>query len=406
MIVRKLMPSDAAQARSVFALGWEVAFAREELENKNYLKDNCKPMERVSDGCAWGAFADDGTLSTTFDEKRHELRLDGGWYRSCGIGGVVTRPDMRRMGAVRACMQALFEHMREENIPFSTLYPFEVPFYRMFGYEGIYRVCNISMPVRSLSRCRCDISRISELGGKKTLPELNRFYETTAGGMNMSLRRDETLWSRVVNFEPCTAIKYTYLCRDGNGEISGYMSFVPESAGGVKTMKVVELLYGDVDALRNLLGFIHTFEAHYERVLFFNLPLGLDFYLMLDDYNSIVYEQRVFNMLRIGDAGAALAAKRYPEREGGFSIKISDTLDWNCGIYDVEFGGGESRVTKRSSGDYDIAVDERALARLVFGEEPLFSDAMRFVPNVEVAGNRKVLSEVFVKRPLLHYDFY
>ncbi len=81
-------------------------------------------------------------------------RLVGG-----AIGGVVTRPDMRRMGAVRESLDVLFEYMHEEGIPFSTLLPFDVPFYRMFGYEGIYRICNISMPVRSLSRYRCDIRR-------------------------------------------------------------------------------------------------------------------------------------------------------------------------------------------------------------------------------------------------------
>ena len=85
---------------------------------------------------------------------------------------------------------------------------------------------------------------------------------------------------------------------------------------------------------------------------------------------------------------------------------MEDKLDWNRGIYDVEFGVGESRVTKRDSGDYDIAVDERALARLVFGEEALFSDAMRLVPNIEVSGNRETLNEVFVRRPLFHTDFY
>lgn len=406
MTVRVLTPDDVSQAQLVGSLGWESTVSPEHIDDGDFLENNGKPMEKASDATMWGAFTEDGVLSTTFSELCHSIRLDGGWYRSCAIGGVVTRPDMRRMGAVRECMNAMFAHMHEDRIPFSTLLPFDVPFYRMFGYEGIYRICNISMPVRSLSRYRCDISRIEELGGEKALPELNGFYERVAGDMNMTILRDKVLWSRIVNLEPRTSRKYTYLCRSRDGGLSGYMSFLPEYNGGVKTMKVVEFVYDGRDSLENLLGFIHTFAAHYDRVLFFELPLSLDFYLTLDDYNSITYEQKICNMLRVGDAETALAAKRYPVREGRFSIKVEDKLDWNRGIYDVEFGGGESRVTKRDSGNHDIAVDERALARLVFGEEALFADAMRFVPNIEVSGNRETLNEVFVRRPLFHTDFY
>ena len=406
MTVRKLTSADVEQAKLVRALGWETVVNNEHIGREDAIANSCKPMKNVSDFRVWGAFTGDGTLSTTLDEMRHELRLDGGWYRSCAIGGVVTRPDMRRMGAVRESLDVLFEYMHEEGIPFSTLLPFDVPFYRMFGYEGIYRICNISMPVRSLSRYRCDIRRISELGGENSLPELNAFYEKHTGDMNMALRRDKLLWSRVVNFDPGADRRYTYVCHGEGGALSGYMSFRPELIDGVKTMKVTELLYDGRDSLCELLGFIYTFVAHYDRVLFFELPLSLDFYLMLDDYNTTVYEQRICNMLRVGDAETALAAKRYPVREGRFSIKVEDKLDWNRGIYDVEFGGGESRVTKRVSGDYDIAVDERALARLVFGEEALFADAMRLVPNIEVSGNRETLNEVFVRRPLFHTDFY
>ncbi len=406
MIIRKLTPEDSLQFTLTHSLGWEARFNAEDIEDLPRLRNNGKPMTAVSDSTIWGAFTPEGVLSTSFSEIRHEIRLDGGWYRSCAIGGVVTRPDMRRMGAVRECLDAMFRHMHEDGLPFTTLLPFDVPFYRKFGYEGIYRICNITMPVRALSKYRCDVTRISELGGEKTLPELNGFYDGFVSDMNMALKRDAKLWKGIVNVEPRTFGKFSYICRGTDGRISGYMSFMQDRSDGVKTMKVTEFVYGDLDALCQLLGFIYTFVAHYERVVFFELPLSLDFYLLLDDYNATTYDQKICNMLRIGDAQTALEAKRYPMREGSFSIKVTDSLEWNCGVYDVSFGGGETRVVKRASGDYDIAVDERALARLVFGEEPLFSDVMRYVPGIEVVSNRDTLRDVFVKRPLFHTDFY
>lgn len=406
MIVRRLTPDDANQAQYISSLGWESLYREEDLGNTDRFKNWQKPLKEVSDSRMWGAFTEDGVLSTSFTEIAHQIRFDGDWYRSCAIGGVVTRPDMRRMGAVRECLTTLFDYMRQEGIPFATLLPFDVPFYRKFGYEGIYRICNIMMPVRTLYKYKCDISHISELGGEKTLPELNQFYEETIADMNMALKRDKKLWSGIVNFEPRTNRRYTYIRRDENGVLSGFMTFVQDKIDNAKTMKVVRFVYRDVEALQEMLGFIYTFVAHYENVLFYELPLSLDFYLMMEDYNSIKYEQKICNMLRVGDVEKTLNAKRYPEEEGKFSIKVTDSLDWNCGIYDVSFGAGSCHVTKRSSGDYDLAVDEKAFARIAFGEEAIASDVMRFIPNMEIVSNKATLEKVFIKRPIFHSDFY
>ena len=49
-------------------------------------------------------------------------------------------------------------------------------------------------------------------------------------------------------------------------------------------------------------------------------------------------------------------------------------------------------------------VDERAFARILFGEDALMSETMRFVPGLEIKNNRDTLERVFTKRPLYFTD--
>ncbi|MBQ9939332.1 MAG: GNAT family N-acetyltransferase [Oscillospiraceae bacterium] len=405
MFVRLLNTDDFQQFRTAHALGWERHFANNGEDELRRLERNSDPLVNVSDSRIWGTFSDDGTLATSITEFRHEIRFDGSWQRSCGIADVVTRPDMRYLGAMKACLLEIFRYMHEENIPFSMLSPFNVPFYRKFGYETINPTNSITISLSALSAFKCDISRIEALDKEGQLKELDCFYNETLSDTNLALKRDLNLWRRIAGVSPCTQPIYTYIFRNTAGNISGFFSFTQAHPNNIKTMSIHECLYRDIDTLKQMLGFINSFVPHYEKVYFGNLPDFLDFYRLLPDYSGFSHDHKLWFMLRVVNAEQALAAKRYPDKEDSFSLRLNDsTLDWNTATYNVSFGGGKCSITKSNSDNWDIAVDERAFARILFGEDALMSETMRFVPGLEIKNNRDTLERVFTKRPLYFTD--
>lgn len=401
MEVRRLTADDREQLMRVNSMGWENTYDR---ENPPGIMTGEKPWNEAS-GTTWGVFRE-GELCTGLVELHHILRFEGEWIQSSDICGVTTRPDFRRSGAIRAAFDVLFPWMYESGQIISCLHPFNVPFYRKFGYEGVYSVCDIETPVAALEAFSANMSRIEALNGKTGLPELDRFYCGFLADTNLAIRRNEALWSGRAGLDTLTARRYTYLYRGEDGEIAGYMTYEPRGEKGAKTMLVTELIYRDRGTLENLLGFVHSFASHYERVRFHELPMFLDFFVALQDFNRQCYSKTIDKMMRVIDVQKVLEKKRYPEREGAFSILVDDPLEWNCGIYDVQFGGGQSVVRKRASGDYDVAADACALSRLVVGEERPDSPAMALIRDLEIRGNRETILRAFPQRKLFHADFY
>ena len=405
MFVRLLNTDDFPQYRAAHALGWERHFANDGQDEKLRLANNNAPLINPSDSRIWGTFSDDGKLATSITEFRHEIRFDGSWQRSCGIGDVVTRPDMRHLGSMKICLNEIFRYMHEENIPFSMLSPFNIPFYRHFGYETINSTNTLTAALTDLSGFKYDISRIEAFENEDNLSELDSFYNEMLSNVNLALKRDDKLWKRIAGIDPCNQSIYTYIFRDVAGKISGFFSFTQGHPNNVKTMYIHDCIYRDIDTLHQMLGFINSFHPHYTNVSFTNLPDFLDFFRMIPDFKGYSHSHKLWFMLRVVNAEQALAAKRYPNEEGSFSICLNDgTLDWNRGIYDISFGGGDCKISKRTVGDYDIAVDEKAFARIIFGEDALNSETMRFVPNLEIRSNIDTLERVFIKRPLYFTD--
>ncbi|OAA21216.1 GNAT family N-acetyltransferase [Kosmotoga sp. DU53] len=68
-----------------------------------------------------------------------QIRFRNSMIPMGGIGMVCSRPDYRGKGTIRFMLEKSIETMRDKGMIVSMLYPFNVSFYRKYGWELFFR---------------------------------------------------------------------------------------------------------------------------------------------------------------------------------------------------------------------------------------------------------------------------
>ena len=401
MIIRELTSADDAAYRLTIASAWDWP------TDRTSATDGLGTPGSESAKSRFGVFEGE-RMTSAFTVCEHITAFEGRWITTWDLEQVATRPDHRRSGCIRATFDALFPLMRENGISLAALMPFSFPFYRQFGYEEIYRVCTLTLPLDRLTPCRRYSGGAFLLEDDAGLRELDEFYTAFALQTNMATRRDRTLWEKIAGLAPTAQPKFTYCFRNADGRVSGYLTYQPKKTPELRRMEIGEFVYSDLATLRAMLAFLSTFSSHYDTARIIDLPLFLDFHPALDDFAGTAHETRAYKMLRVVDAAKALELKRYPAHEGSFTVYVEDTLEWNRGGYTVSFGGKDARVVKNSLAPHecDLAVKARMLSRLLAGSVAITDPKLALFEGLELNSNRALLADIFTERPIYQTDFY
>lgn len=350
---------------------------------------------------AWGALEDDRVISSMYAHE-YSMCYHGQYYPMFGIGGVGTRAEYRRRGYIRRIFHAIFDEMRARGFVFSYLYPFSFAYYSQFGYSLAVTRQETVLPTGLLKElaCGCD-AHMYELGD--AVEPYAEIYSAFAKGYNGMIERPD--WKRLENYDAAKKQKFMYLLTK-DGVPKAYVAFAPGEGGSrERQLAVADYAWVDREAMRDLMGFLGGFAAHFAELRIF-LPEDISMDWLLSDPYDVQRTAKPYGQLRILNVEKALAGYAWPDKAGELCIAVRDDyFADNCGTFLVQYGGGACHVEKTTAAP-QLELDIRALNPLLFGAAS-FDDLQYMNPaQVAIHGDKTFLKELFPGAPNLIADYF
>jgi predicted acetyltransferase len=280
-----------------------------------------------------------------------------------GIAGVATYPEYRRNGYVKSLLIDSLKHMRNNDQIVSLLHPFDISFYRKFGWEILNETKKITIDKKNLKFLDPQqgvIKRYSKESHNERIEEIYQQFCTQYTGM---LKRETNWWKKSVYDEDSQVAVYYR----SPSEAMGYILYhVKESK-----MEVQELVALDHEARIGLWNFICQHDSMVETV---TIQLAsqdpFPYFLTQPKVKTELYP---YFMARVVDAEECL--RRFPflhENESLFLHLEDSHAPWNNGSYLL--GKGEIQVFKEKIGGQcvhppkkGIRLNINSLSAILFG---------------------------------------
>jgi Predicted acetyltransferase involved in intracellular survival and related acetyltransferases len=392
MIIRPLRPDENGKSVSVcsvaFSFSADIAQAGKEQLNSEII----------------GAFLDDNeTLTAMIYPNSYKSSYCGTFLPSVGIGGVASLPEHRRSGCIRSIFNEIFRLAPERGWATSYLYPFSYDYYRKFGYEKVLNNKTIKIPSSALGKIERNTDAVLYTGGV-LIDDIVGIYNKFAAHHNIMFLRDAT--SHAYSAEPHKSRRFTYVW---------YSSLQPSSYATVtvegNTMTVKELVYNDPTGLAGILGFLRMYEGQANEYYFAQLPEESELEFLLGEYVNCEYGLHSMAMGRVLLVEKLLNTNKYPEISGHFKLRVDDFLDYNRGVYEVEYSGGAAEVKKLSgaafdTADYDVSMAIPALSRVMIGCGSYNAENAAYMPGVKLSNSAEDFFRAFPKRKGFLYDHF
>lgn len=184
-----------------------------------------------------------------------EIHFDDRWIRSGGIAGVATHPSYRRQGLTKKLLRACLQHLYDKRVPLSTLWPFSYQFYERLGWNATNLQYKIEQSMEHLPK-----------GGKarnyQEIPSeehrlLFALHEQWSEGWNLSIRRNEKRWERMLSLSPQSWLLFKHK--------EGYMLInLKDAEQG--TFRVREWCYLSDEAFLDGLALLSQMDSQFNRV--------------------------------------------------------------------------------------------------------------------------------------------
>ena len=363
--------------------------------------DDCEPgpLQHPADW-AVGAFEGTKLLAGIF-ELNFLMRFDGNSVKMTGIGGVGTLPEARKGGYIRQIFEKTLPESYENGVVFSNLAPFSHDFYRKFGYEITTVRNNISIPTLKFSDIKPYGQFIHILPGDDT-SDLAKIHSAYIDNINHAIHRDywpdNKSWKLFTEQDPYSTGNYLYLWKNEDGVPKSYIKYRDGEDDGEHQMYVREIMFSDKEGFYGILGLISGLSTQFQ---YFKWPMP-DFINPMDiigDAWAVEMNLKPKDMTRVVNVQKALELMRRPELAGEYIIQIEDkNISANSGKYHVEFGAGETKVSKTSK-EADVICDILTFSQLVTGHRTLENVMYSRKKGLEINANIETLKRVFTLRP-------
>ena len=387
MKIRKIKEGEEAQASKVEA----IAFV------------GSVPEKPEHSGNTWGCFSDDGTLSSVVTDWPFTVYYNGKPVKMGGIGGVASLPESRMLGGVRSLFSEILRGDIENGVVFSALYPFSHTYYRRYGYE----VCGggniVSFPSEALAKYRHASADIRMVETQEDALRLSPLNEKFAKNFNMSVRRDEFSWGRIMHGDYKNAECYRYVL-EKKGEPISYVFFKPKPVDGETQLYISDFAYDGKRGLHSLLGLLYKLSPQYSKITM-ELPPNFPIDSLIEEPYDIEAASPGFSrwMARLLDVEAGLKGLCCPDGSWKCSIRLRDDfLSFNSGIYQLTHDDGGLEVIKAKAESADISLSIQSLTQLCLGYNTLDMTLLR--DDAELFGNYEILNKLFTKRPIYMID--
>ncbi|AZB42267.1 GNAT family N-acetyltransferase [Bacillus sp. FJAT-42376] len=290
---------------------------------------------------------DKGELAAKFHYLPHEVYFSGKKLMMGGLAGVATYPEYRRQGHVREMLAYVLEKMKQENITVSMLHPFNVSFYRKYGWELFSSRRKTTLLAQDLKVLQHTGGTVKRYSKETHHEDIEKIYDAFASRFTGMLVRDREWWMRAIYDEETTAVYY-----NENGEPAGYILYQLKE----KKLLVDEFVPLNAEARHGLWNFICQHDSmvqeiemdtHEAEPLLFALPEP-----------RRKSEHRPYFMARIVDAEAFLASYAFTEGTEALFHVNDPHAQWNNGSYLIRKDGTAIRIS-----------DDEALASELEGVE-------------------------------------
>ncbi|WP_099364606.1 GNAT family N-acetyltransferase [Fredinandcohnia onubensis] len=312
-------------------------------------------------------------------------------FKMGGIAGVATYPEYRRRGYVKELLTYALETMKTQGFTVSMLHPFDVSFYRKYGWELF------SNRLKTLHK-KADLNMFEPANGTITryqfenanLEELKQIYAQYATTFSGMLVREDDWWKSVVD-DLNIAVYY-----DPANKPTGYVLYEIKDS----KMTVEEFVPVNVEARQGLWNFICQHDSmisELEMITFEKEPL----FFALKKQKTVKREVSPYFMVRIVDVESFLQEYKFTGNET-IKLQITDPFAaWNEKTFLIE--DGEVRITDETDGAIELSIN--ALSTALFGHQrpnELFAVGMIAGEESEI----EVFEKMIPNRPAYMYDFF
>ncbi|MFT4412278.1 enhanced intracellular survival protein Eis [Fredinandcohnia humi] len=275
-------------------------------------------------------------------------------FKMGGIAGVATYPEYRRRGYVKEMLSDVLVKMREQGFTVSMLHPFDVSFYRKFGWE-LYSNRLTTKHTKSdldmLDAVDGEIKRFNIENVK--IEELSQIYEQYATKFSGMLVRDPDWWKNVID-DLHIGVYY-----DSLRHPTGYLLYSIKD----NKMSVEEFVAIHSEARRGLWNFICQHDsmiAELELNTYEREPL----FFALKNQRTVKREVSTYFMVRIVDVEAFLKKFEFASNEEVLKIQITDPYaSWNEKTFSIK----NQQVSVVDDNGNALRLSVNALSTLLFG---------------------------------------
>jgi len=394
LIIRKIKPEENVEANMIGT----VAFANS-FDYTEKLKDPFKYADGYE--IIWGAFTDDGVMTSCVEVFPYAVMFDGNIAKMAGVGGVASLPEYRAGGAIRHILAEAMRVMFADGQVFSYLYPFSYKYYRKFGYELCFNRYVVKLSPSSLRGLKPAGGLIFFKKDDDIAPYTD-IYRRFISGFNLAIVRNDEDFSIFINKDPYISKQYTYLWHNDSGVLKSYITFTgARLTEWSSQMKINEFAWVDTEGLYGMLSLLGRFDVQYKEI-YWEAPDIINPYSLLEEPYDMEISMQRGGMNRIINLEKALSLMKAPDGDGGVIISVTDSfLEWNNGTFEILWGGGKLNAAKTTSKP-DIEVGVEVLVQLVCGY--ITPDIAETSGRLTIRKNRNNLNRLFYKKNLYITD--
>ncbi|MFF2447959.1 enhanced intracellular survival protein Eis [Neobacillus sp. NPDC058068] len=353
MLVREVTENEYLEAikLSEYAFQYKVSEA-----DKPARKESLKDHKIIG---IW----DDNMLAA----KLHMIPLkvfmkDAEWEMG-GIAGVASYPEYRRNGYIKTLMIDSLKHMQNNGQIVSLLHPFDISFYRKYGWEILSEQKKLTIEKIDLKFLEMQPGFIRRYTKETHNEEIEKIYDQFCTQYTGMLKRDTNWWKQKVYGEDSQLAVYY----NSNQEAKGYILYEVKD----RKMTVEELVALDHEGRIGLWNFICQHDSMVENVTI-NLPIHDPLpYLMPQP--KVKTELYPYFMARVVNAEECLRRFPFIQDSESLFLHLEDLYaPWNNGSYLL--GKGEIKVYKEKAGAQcvhppkkGIQLNINSLSTILFG---------------------------------------
>ncbi|MBA4537941.1 GNAT family N-acetyltransferase [Bacillus aquiflavi] len=279
-----------------------------------------------------------------------------------GVAGVATYPEYRRKGYVKALILHSLAYMKQKDQIISMLHPFDISFYRKYGWEVFCDRRKITIEKKDLQMIDSSsgtIKRYHKDSHHKSVETIYNSFSKRFAGM---LVRKTEMWLDMVYGDLHVAVTYN---EDGEG--IGYILYEVKE----RVMEIEEMVSLNYQAAINLWNFICQHDSMVDKV-----------HIITSNHDAFPYflrqpkqktEISPYAMARIVDVETCLSKYQFVHNDADVILHLKDQFaPWNNGTYfissgKVKFYPSEKKDSCLHDPKRGIRLTINALTALLFG---------------------------------------